>query len=68
MIAIDTNILARFYVDDPNDPESASHHCQTLVSFDDKRFARRAQRLQLKNLYSSEPASRSNKLANSNSS
>lgn len=24
MIAIDTNILARFYVDDPNDPESAT--------------------------------------------
>jgi len=23
MIAIDTNILARFYVDDPNDPETA---------------------------------------------
>lgn len=23
MIAIDTNILARFYVDDPNDPEAA---------------------------------------------
>jgi predicted nucleic-acid-binding protein len=131
MIAIDTNILARFYVDDPNDPESAiqrplakqilaesssvfvpltvilelewvlrafyrfsredfarvinhllglpqvnvedwqridqalewhcqgldfadalhlaaSDHCQTLVSFDDKGFARRAQRLELK--------------------
>lgn len=24
MIAIDTNILARFYVDDPNDPEAAA--------------------------------------------
>ncbi len=23
MIALDTNILARFYVDDPNDPEAA---------------------------------------------
>jgi predicted nucleic-acid-binding protein len=23
MIGIDTNILARFYVDDPNDPEAA---------------------------------------------
>jgi len=131
MNAVDTNILARFYVDDPNDPEAqaqrplarqvlaestsvfvplsvilelewvlrafygfsgqefvrvvrhllglphvtvehwervadalewhlqgldwadalhlaASHHCENLMSFDDKRFARRAQRLQLK--------------------
>lgn len=131
MIALDTNILARFYVDDPNDPEAAkqrpvarrvleassslfvpqtvilelewvlrafygfgsedffragkhllglpnvhvenwghvdnalgwhlegldfadalhlaaSEHCETLLSFDDKRFARRAQRLSLK--------------------
>jgi predicted nucleic-acid-binding protein len=23
MIALDTNLLARFYVDDPNDPEAA---------------------------------------------
>lgn len=129
--AIDTNILARFYVDDPNDPEAqsqrplarqvlaesssvfvplsvilelewvlrafysfdshdfasvidhllglphitvehwervvdalewyrqgldfadalhlaASNHCEKLISFDDKRFARRAQRLNLK--------------------
>jgi len=23
MIGLDTNILARFYVDDPNDPEAA---------------------------------------------
>jgi len=27
---------------------AASHHCENLMSFDDKRFARRAQRLQLK--------------------
>ncbi|ASC71065.1 hypothetical protein XM38_020150 [Halomicronema hongdechloris C2206] len=131
MNALDTNILARFYVDDPNDPEAqwqrpltrkvlaesasvfvplsvilelewvlrafygfgcqdfvqvirhllglphvtiehwervadalewhlqgldwadalhlaASRHCENLMSFDDKRFARRAQRLKLK--------------------
>ncbi|NEQ42351.1 MAG: type II toxin-antitoxin system VapC family toxin [Leptolyngbya sp. SIOISBB] len=130
MNAVDTDILARFYVDDPNDPEAqlqrplarqvlaessgvlvpltvilelewvlrafygfgshdfvgvihhllglshvtvehwervadavewhlqgvdwadalhlaASHHCENLMSFDDKRFARRAQRLKL---------------------
>lgn len=117
MIALDTNILARFYVNDPSDPESitqrpiahrsltespeifvpltvllelewvlrafygfaaedfvrvvkhlmglanvqiqdwagvtdalhllASSHCKELVSFDDKRFARRAKRMGL---------------------
>ena len=30
MIALDTNILARFYVDDPGDPEAATHEVELL--------------------------------------
>jgi predicted nucleic-acid-binding protein len=33
MIALDTNILARFYCDDPNDPEAARHRPLALRLF-----------------------------------
>jgi hypothetical protein len=39
MIALDTNILARFYVEDPGDPGAANRR-----PIDDRRFARRARR------------------------
>jgi predicted nucleic-acid-binding protein len=93
MIGIDTNILARFYCEDPDDPEAIRHrpiarcimveflsiahvviehweavsdaielhrqglefadalhwtgsaHCREFVSFDDRRFIRRARRI-----------------------
>lgn len=46
MIGLDTNILARYYVAD------ALHHasyraCDSMASFDDRKFARRSRRMGL---------------------
>ena len=56
MIALDTNVLARFYVEDQRDPLdfadalhlAASHRCSEMITFDARRFARRSNRLGLK--------------------
>ena len=56
MIALDTNVLACFYVEDERDPPdfadalylAASHRYSEMVTFDARRFAKRSNRLGLK--------------------
>ena len=65
MIAVDTNILVRYYAQDDRDqaalymsraglefPDAlhlaAAAHCSRFLTFDDRRFSRRARRLKLK--------------------
>ena len=57
MIALDTNVLARFYCEDPEDPEAGRQRPTArrivlgskalLVPLNDRRRARRARRLGL---------------------
>ncbi len=66
MIAVDANVLARFYRDDPEDAVkdaidlhrrgidfadalhlTSSAACSAFVTFDDRKFVRRARRLGL---------------------
>ncbi len=62
MIGLDTNILARYYIEDDGDAESLKQReaarrlieagkpyagCEAMASFDDRRFARRVKKLAL---------------------